>query len=92
MTTKFAMRARRHARGDLKAPVDPVDIQRRQLIDRERSAEAAAELDKVAAVDKDYPGLSLERGLLFEESGDVQKAIEQATLAAKAEIGQALGM
>jgi tetratricopeptide (TPR) repeat protein len=39
--------------------------------------EAGAELDRVAAVDKDYPGLSLERGLLFEESGDVQKAIEQ---------------
>ncbi len=39
--------------------------------------EASAELDKVAAVDKDYPGLALERGLLFEESGDVQKAIEQ---------------
>ena len=39
--------------------------------------EAAGELDKVAAVDKDYPGLALERGLLFEESGDVQKAIEQ---------------
>jgi tetratricopeptide (TPR) repeat protein len=38
---------------------------------------ASAELDKVAAVDKDYPGLALERGLLFEESGDVQKAIEQ---------------
>jgi tetratricopeptide (TPR) repeat protein len=39
--------------------------------------DAAAELDRVAAVDKDYPGLSLERGLLFEESGDVQKAIDQ---------------
>ncbi len=39
--------------------------------------EAGAELDKVAAVDKDFPGLSLERGLLFEESGDVEKAIEQ---------------
>jgi cellulose synthase operon protein C len=39
--------------------------------------QASAELDKVAAVDKDYPGLALERGLLFEESGDVQKAIEQ---------------
>ena len=39
--------------------------------------DAAAELDKVAAVDKDYPGLALERGLLFEESGDVEKAIEQ---------------
>jgi tetratricopeptide (TPR) repeat protein len=42
-----------------------------------RFDDASAELDKVAAVDKDYPGLSLERGLLFEESGDVQKAIEQ---------------
>ena len=42
-----------------------------------RFDEAAAELDRVAAVDKDYPGLSLERGLLFEESGDVDKAIEQ---------------
>jgi tetratricopeptide (TPR) repeat protein len=40
-------------------------------------ADADAELNRVAAVDKDYPGLSLERGLLFEESGDVQKAIEQ---------------
>src|ERR1019366_5691510 len=38
---------------------------------------AGAELDRVASVDKDYPGLSLERGLLFEESGDVEKAIEQ---------------
>jgi cellulose synthase operon protein C len=39
--------------------------------------DARAELDTVAAVDKDYPGLALERGLLFEESGDVEKAIEQ---------------
>jgi predicted Zn finger-like uncharacterized protein len=38
---------------------------------------AGPELDHVAAVDKDYPGLSLERGLLFEESGDVEKAIDQ---------------
>jgi predicted Zn finger-like uncharacterized protein len=45
---------------------------------RVRKFEAAgAELDRVAAVDKDYPGLSLERGVLFEESGDVEKAIEQ---------------
>jgi cellulose synthase operon protein C len=41
-----------------------------------RFDDAGAELDKVAAVDKDYPGLSLERGLLFEEAGDVEKAIE----------------
>jgi tetratricopeptide (TPR) repeat protein len=39
--------------------------------------DAGPELDQVAAVDKDYPGLSLERGLLFEESGDVEKAIDQ---------------
>jgi len=38
--------------------------------------EAIGELDKVAAFDRDYPGLSLERGLLFEESGDVEKAID----------------
>jgi predicted Zn finger-like uncharacterized protein len=43
--------------------------------------EAGAELDQVAAVDKDYPGLSLERGLLFEESGEVAKAIEQFSAA-----------
>ncbi len=39
--------------------------------------DAGQELDRVAAVDKEYPGLSLERGLLFEESGDVERAIEQ---------------
>jgi tetratricopeptide (TPR) repeat protein len=42
-----------------------------------RFDDAGAELDRVAAVDKDYPGLALERGLLFEESGEVEKAIEQ---------------
>jgi tetratricopeptide (TPR) repeat protein len=39
--------------------------------------EAGAELDRVAAVDRDFPGLALEHGLLFEESGDIQKAIEE---------------
>jgi tetratricopeptide (TPR) repeat protein len=38
--------------------------------------DAAAQFDKVAAADKDYPGLALERGMLFEESGNMQKAIE----------------
>ena len=38
---------------------------------------AAKALDEVAAVDKEYPGIALERGLLFEESGDVQRALEQ---------------
>ncbi len=42
---------------------------------------ASAELDRVSAVDPDYPGLLLERGLLFEESGDVEKAIEQFKVA-----------
>jgi tetratricopeptide (TPR) repeat protein len=42
-----------------------------------RFPEAGAELDKVAKVDADYPGLSLERGLLFQESGDVEKAIAE---------------
>jgi tetratricopeptide (TPR) repeat protein len=43
--------------------------------------DAAAELEKVGAVDKDYPGLSLERGLLYEQAGDVDKAIEQFKVA-----------
>jgi tetratricopeptide (TPR) repeat protein len=38
--------------------------------------DAARELEKVEKADKDFPGLALERGLLFEEAGDVQKAIE----------------
>lgn len=42
-----------------------------------RFDEASSELDKVAASDRDYPGLLLERGLLFEDSGDVDRAIEQ---------------
>jgi len=38
---------------------------------------AAAEFAKVSAADKDYPGLALERGMLFEEGGEEQKALEQ---------------
>jgi tetratricopeptide (TPR) repeat protein len=38
---------------------------------------AAKALDEVAAIDKEYPSIALERGLLFEESGNVQKALEQ---------------
>lgn len=37
---------------------------------------ASDALDKVAAADKDYPGLSLERAVLFEASGQSQKALE----------------
>jgi tetratricopeptide (TPR) repeat protein len=38
---------------------------------------ASAALDEVVGLDKDYPGLALERGLLYEESGDIDKALEQ---------------
>ena len=38
---------------------------------------AAQEFDQVLAIDKDYPGLALERGLLFEDSGEVDRALEQ---------------
>lgn len=38
---------------------------------------ASAELDKVSILDAEYPGLALERGMLFEESGDLKKALEQ---------------
>jgi tetratricopeptide (TPR) repeat protein len=36
--------------------------------------EAGAIFDKVAATDKDFPGLALERGLLFEETNQTEKA------------------
>ncbi len=36
---------------------------------------ALTELDRVAAQDKDFPGLALERGLLFEQSGDEEHAL-----------------
>lgn len=38
---------------------------------------AAKALDEVAAIDKEYPGLSLQRGMLLEASGDFTKALEQ---------------
>jgi tetratricopeptide (TPR) repeat protein len=47
------------------------------LLRQRKFDDASQELDRVAAVDKEYPGLSLERGVLFEESGDVERAIEQ---------------
>jgi tetratricopeptide (TPR) repeat protein len=40
-----------------------------------RFDEANQAFDAVAAVDKDYPGLTLERGLIFEASGDSAKAL-----------------
>ena len=38
--------------------------------------ESQVELNKVAALDKDYPGLALERGLLYEASNRVREALE----------------
>ena len=38
---------------------------------------ASKALDEVAAIDKESPGLSLERGILLEESGDLTKALDQ---------------
>jgi tetratricopeptide (TPR) repeat protein len=38
--------------------------------------EASKTFDGVAAVDKEYPGLSLERGLLFEQTGQSDRALE----------------
>lgn len=38
--------------------------------------EAAKVFDKVASLDPEYPGLSLERGLLFEETGQTEKALD----------------
>ncbi|MCC6556833.1 MAG: tetratricopeptide repeat protein, partial [Polyangiaceae bacterium] len=38
--------------------------------------DAAKIFDQVAAADKDYPGLALERGLLFEETGQSERALE----------------
>ncbi|WP_437648164.1 tetratricopeptide repeat protein [Sorangium sp. So ce362] len=41
-----------------------------------RFEDAARVFDKVMAADKDYPGLALERGLLFEETGQSERALE----------------
>ncbi|UQA63747.1 zinc-ribbon domain-containing protein [Polyangium aurulentum] len=38
--------------------------------------EAGAVFEKLAALDKDFPGLALERGLLFEEMGQSERALE----------------
>lgn len=38
--------------------------------------EATKAFDKVEEADKDYPGLALERGVLFEEMGQTDRAIE----------------
>jgi predicted Zn finger-like uncharacterized protein len=41
-----------------------------------RYDEAAKTFDKIAEIDKDYPGLALERGVLYQEMGQSDKALE----------------
>jgi tetratricopeptide (TPR) repeat protein len=41
-----------------------------------RFVDATAIFDKVEAVDKDFPGLSLERGVVFEETGQSERALQ----------------
>jgi tetratricopeptide (TPR) repeat protein len=42
---------------------------------------ASMELEKVFNADKDYPGLAMERGSLYEQSGQIEKALEQFSAA-----------
>jgi tetratricopeptide (TPR) repeat protein len=61
--------------------LDPGDIGARYRLGvalrRNREFEAAAEaFDQVGEVDRDYPGLSLERGLLYESSGRSEEALK----------------
>lgn len=61
--------------------MDPQDISTRfvlgVILRRLSKFDAASEaLDKVAEADKDYPGLSLERAVLYESSGQSAKAVE----------------
>jgi cellulose synthase operon protein C len=45
--------------------------------------DATAAFDKIASVDKDYPGLAIERGLLFAETGQSDRALEMYSAALK---------
>ena len=42
-----------------------------------RIDDAAREFDKIGVVEKDFPQLAVERGLIFEQTGDTKKALEQ---------------
>lgn len=48
-----------------------ITLRRMRLFD-----EAGAAFEKIASVDKDFPSLALERGLLYEETGQSEKALE----------------
>ena len=67
---------------------DPDDLSSRFLLGKtylqmNRIDLASAELDKVLAADKDYPGLAMARGQLLEQSGQIEKALEQFSAALK---------
>ncbi len=62
--------------------LDPDDIEARFLVGtalvREREFDKALEIfDAVAKVDRDFPGLALERGVLFQESGRTEEALHE---------------
>ena len=42
-----------------------------------RLDKAAEQFERIAAVDKDYPGLAVERGQIFEKFGNFDRALEQ---------------
>jgi tetratricopeptide (TPR) repeat protein len=59
---------------------DPKDLGARFLLGvtyrrMQKLDDASTQLDLVAATDKDYPNLAMERGLVFEQSGHVDKAL-----------------
>ncbi len=62
--------------------LDPGDVEAKFLVGtalvRQRQFDKALEIfDAVAKVDRDFPGLALERGILFQESGRTEEALRE---------------
>jgi tetratricopeptide (TPR) repeat protein len=62
--------------------LDPDDVEAKFLVGtalvRQREFDKAAEvLDAVAKIDRDFPGLALERGVLYQESGRMEEALRE---------------
>jgi tetratricopeptide (TPR) repeat protein len=62
--------------------LDPGDVEAKFLVGtalvRQRQFDKALEIfDAVANVDRDFPGLALERGILFQESGRTEEALRE---------------
>ena len=62
--------------------LDAGDIEAKFLVGtalvRQRQFDKALEVfDTVAKVDRDFPGLALERGILFQESGRTEEALRE---------------